>query len=343
MANSKTIFFFICSFLLINSAHAAIWLTTSPADLLDTPGDPTQIPFSHADCGSRMRYQQVIPGSDLGQGTIGSIAFRLNKNMNFGIGPVTYPNTQISLSSTLVTPYTISEIYANNVGPDATEIFSGDLVISGSVSTDTTNPFDVSIPVNANFEFDGTKANLLIDMTMDICPGGNVILDSVRNAGLGLSYGEASNTNSQLTDYSGLVSQISLSTPPPTPNTKGLSGNWTIDGHPGEGFLIDVLDDGRVVAFWFTYGATGDAMWMFGVSENFLFDEGDFDLVINGGTTFGPGFDPGDIVGNAWGTMHISFANCNEGEVSYNSSIGFGSGTYNILKVYGNEQTVCTP
>ncbi len=328
---------------IISTSHAAVWLAVVPADNWDTesPNNNT-IPFSYYECGDRVRYQQVIPGSVIGQGTVGSIAFRLNGSIASDIGPITYENATVKLSSTLVTAYTISDTFSDNVGPDETTVFSGDMVLSATVSASDPNPFDINIPINAAFEFDGTKANLLLDITMDYCHAQSFSLDSIGSSEsvFGRAYGHAEDASGG-SDSAGLVTQITMSTPPPTPNTAGLSGNWSIDGHTGEGFLIDVLDNGLLVVFWFTYDPSGNPVWLLGTTNSMLFDEADLTLSILGGATFGPGFDPNDVVSTPWGTMHIEFDNCGQGTVGYSSSIGYGSGNYNISKVYGNEQNSC--
>ena len=333
------------SIITMSTANAAAWLATVPADYWDTEGESGNLaPFDTYCDDDLIRHQQIIPGSLLGSGNVDSIAFRLDGGRNYDLSPATYHNASIKLSSTQLTPSSISRTYEDNIGPDETEVFSGDMVISGTFSDTNPNPFNVFIPIDTNFEFDGNNANLLLDMTFETCQGGYLVIDSTQNVSLGRLYGPANEPEGRVREHNyGLIMQVSLSSPPPTPNTAGLSGNWSIDGHTGEGFLIDVLDNGLLVVFWFTYDPSGNPVWLLGTTDSMVFDEADLTLSILSGATFGAGFDPDDVVSTPWGTMHIEFDNCGNGSVDYSSSVGYGSGNYTISKVYGNEQTVCTP
>lgn len=122
---------------------------------------------------------------------------------------------------------------------------------------------------------------------------------------------------------------------------RGLGGNWSVFGHDGEGFMIDVTESNQLVAIWFTYDANGNQMWLTGVAENFEGSQATMSVNEVTGPVFGPDFDSSDVVISNWGTLSFTFNDCEEGTVHYNSTGGFGSGVYEIVKVYNTEQQMC--
>lgn len=112
-----------------------------------------------------------------------------------------------------------------------------------------------------------------------------------------------------------------------------LSGSWYDRSHDGEGYNIEVLDNGRVLVFWFTYDLEGNRRWMLGVGEErngkIVVDE----MQTTRGGIFGPDFDPKTVQRIPWGTLELDI-DCNGGTATYSSTEeGFGSGVLNIEKL----------
>lgn len=128
------------------------------------------IPFN---CGaadvSSVRYQQVYLGSMIGKGEISKISFRLDESNLFAFGPTVIPNSQIEMSVTPAVPGALSDIFANNIGPTVTTVFSGDLSLSAPDCTTVPCPFDIMIPLQTPFFFDPAEGNLLVDMRLSTC------------------------------------------------------------------------------------------------------------------------------------------------------------------------------
>lgn len=89
-------------------------------------------------------------------------------------------------------------------------------------------------------------------------------------------------------------------------------GSWFWVSRDGEGFQLSVEgDDASVfVLTWYTY-LGGKQVWLIGTGArngNLLeFDE----MIITGGTGFGPEFNPGDVVREVWGGITFDFTDCN--------------------------------
>lgn len=199
------------------SAFAAIALFTVPNGLDGVEGDSaSSLPFGDsAACTNGFRYQQVFDGDQGFFGTIGEIAFRLNGGQA-GVGPLTYGNATITLSSTDRTAATLSSDFDENVGLDRQVVWSGDLILESTSIAMGTKPFELVVVDGGGFQFGDEGDNLLLDVTVEDCPpGAAFFMDSVTgtDATRGLF---ASDRNSDTGSFSqGLVAQVIASTPPP--------------------------------------------------------------------------------------------------------------------------------
>ncbi len=120
-----------------------------------------------------------------------------------------------------------------------------------------------------------------------------------------------------------------------------LSGSWYDKTHSGEGYNVEVLIDGRVVVYWFSYDPEGKRRWFFGVGEirdgKLVFD----DIQTTSGGIFGPAFDPQSVVYKPWGSLELDLS-CEGGTATYSSTEeGFGSGTLNVVRLTNIDELDC--
>ncbi len=115
----------------------------------------------------------------------------------------------------------------------------------------------------------------------------------------------------------------------------GFSGSWFNTGRSGEGWNIAILPGGqRAIVAFFTFSPDGSSQtWVVGagdiINNEIVFN----DLNLTGGTVFGEGFDPEDVVRNRWGDMRLYFTDCNNGVISYSSDDEFGHTARNIQRL----------
>lgn len=113
----------------------------------------------------------------------------------------------------------------------------------------------------------------------------------------------------------------------------GYSGNWYDPSHDGEGWMIQVLENKRVLINWYTYDSLGNQMWLTGVGAlvngSVQIDE----MLITEGGIFGPAFDPEDVELSVWGSLTFTFTDCQNAMLAYESITGFGSGTLNPVRL----------
>ncbi|MFU8878640.1 MAG: hypothetical protein ACNA7E_10900, partial [Wenzhouxiangellaceae bacterium] len=128
------------------------------------------------------------------------------------------------------------------------------------------------------------------------------------------------------------------------------SGAWFDPARDGEGFVIEVLEDRRVVVYWFTYqpDGSGEQVWMMGVGEiarpppitppspgpRTVAVASVRDLIQPRGGVFGPDFDPDDIEAVVWGDLNFSFLDDGTAEVAWDSLLAeFGAGRHPLVRI----------
>lgn len=108
----------------------------------------------------------------------------------------------------------------------------------------------------------------------------------------------------------------------------GRSGAWYDPAHDGEGWMLEMLGDGRMVVYWFTYDDQGRQAWMIGearLAGRTLWVQ---DLLITGGARFGDAFDAADVTLTRWGSFGFLFEDCAVARLRYDSGDErFGAGT----------------
>ena len=156
---------------------------------------------------------------------------------------------------------------------------------------------------------------------------------------------QTSGTDPQLDNFRRASAAIEVLDSSPLSRFRGLGSNWRVVGRSGEGFMIDVTDRNQLVAIWFTYDENGEQMWIFGAAQNFTTNQATMDAQVNSGPTFfdlrGDPFDTGLFMPVPWGQFHIRFEDCDSAVVNYQSTTGFGSGSFEIERIYDTEQGIC--
>ncbi len=91
----------------------------------------------------------------------------------------------------------------------------------------------------------------------------------------------------------------------------GQSAAFFDSGRDGEGIFVELLDNGFAVVYLFTYNLDGSGQaWMVGLGEQV--GEGIIVREVQqpSGATFGPGFDPADVVRNDFGALAVRLPTC---------------------------------
>lgn len=115
-----------------------------------------------------------------------------------------------------------------------------------------------------------------------------------------------------------------------------ITGTWWFGPQlNGQGLTLEVLLGNRLLLHWFTYDLAGRQMWVRGVGT---LENGTVQMQLTRarGPRFPVGeFDPADRVVEQWGTAEISFSDCRNGQLTY-QSVEFGSDTLPMMALTDN-------
>jgi len=158
-------------FVPVNSHSQDVETFIIPSELANTAGNETGGPFPCFPFPS-FRGQAVFLATEIGGGEIISSVNRLEP-FGSGFGPVTLPNITVTLSTTQAAPGALSTTFADNIGPDATVVFQGDLTLTSPGCTTSPCPFLAGqVDFQQKFIFDPQKGNLLFDFIIPECVAG---------------------------------------------------------------------------------------------------------------------------------------------------------------------------
>jgi hypothetical protein len=128
-------------------------------------------------------------------------------------------------------------------------------------------------------------------------------------------------------------------------DTGGVSAQWYNPTRDGEGIFVEIVDsDGgqKISVAWFTYDDSGNQMWLVGIATlQSLQTTVTIPVVVTSGPIFGPDYDPDAVNRTPWGTLTLNFSSCSAGTLSYASSLDFGSGAINLIRLTSLTQVQC--
>ncbi|HET7064061.1 MAG TPA: kelch repeat-containing protein [Rudaea sp.] len=113
-----------------------------------------------------------------------------------------------------------------------------------------------------------------------------------------------------------------------------FTGSWFDPAQSGHGLMLEVLSDHRLLALWFAFNPLGTEQSWFGGVGTYGGDTAVItDVALPTGGKWIPNFDPNKIVREPWGTLTFTFTDHDHGKVSFNSVLGYGSGSMNLLRL----------
>lgn len=108
------------------------------------------------------------------------------------------------------------------------------------------------------------------------------------------------------------------------------TGLWFDPERDGEGFVLEVMENGQFFGTWYTYDIDGTQMWLVGGGE-LVGDTIVMPMLRTSGGVFGPDFDPALVVREPWGTLRFRFSDCNTAHVDYSGPAEYGNGSYSLF------------
>jgi hypothetical protein len=98
----------------------------------------------------------------------------------------------------------------------------------------------------------------------------------------------------------------------------GFTGNWYDAGQSGHGFAFEVLPGNVMLLEWFVFAPQGGQAWIVGTGPII----GNQALIqayqkVGSGGLFPPAFDAAQLQNQYWGTITVTFADCNSGTATW--------------------------
>lgn len=119
-----------------------------------------------------------------------------------------------------------------------------------------------------------------------------------------------------------------------------LSGSWYNPLQDGHGLSVEVLTDNRTVIYWFVYNPDGTPTFLITVGQNNGASTSG-DTYVQSGMKFGD-FDPDDVTREVWGTVTLSFQDCDTAQLDYSSTDEqFGSGSIPMTRLVSIDALKC--
>ena len=123
--------------------------------------------------------------------------------------------------------------------------------------------------------------------------------------------------------------------------TPGITGYWYTASQSGQGFDIQVPGSGNIVAIWYVFDKDGNNLWLIG-QGSYSGGTATLDAYTTTGGFFPPAFDASKIVRTKWGTLTLSFSDCNTGTASWVPLVsGYVSGSQPITRLSGVGGLAC--
>ena len=112
-----------------------------------------------------------------------------------------------------------------------------------------------------------------------------------------------------------------------------FSGAWFNPLRDGEGFILEVVGENSVLAYWFTYDLEGNQMWMLGLGELDDLGQATITMQRSSGGNFGDRFNPATILLQDWGQVSLQMGECNAAAYTWSAPEPFGAGAYELSRL----------
>ena len=115
----------------------------------------------------------------------------------------------------------------------------------------------------------------------------------------------------------------------------GITGNWFDPAQSGHGVIVEVLAGNQMLVDWFVFAPQGGPTWI--VASGTI--DGNSAVLqafqeSGSGGRFPPNFDPTQLHSNPWGTLTLTFADCNNGQMAWQPTApGYTSGSMPITRL----------
>jgi len=97
---------------------------------------------------------------------------------------------------------------------------------------------------------------------------------------------------------------------------------------------VEILDDNRILAFWYVYDDFGNQVWLLGTGT-YEGNTATMEVFITESGIFPPNFAPEDVVSTVWGSFQFEFIDCNNAIFNWIpvAENGFTAGSLSLTRL----------
>jgi hypothetical protein len=116
--------------------------------------------------------------------------------------------------------------------------------------------------------------------------------------------------------------------------TPAHTGLWYDPEQSGHGLNVEILDDNRILAFWYVYDDFGNQVWLLGTGT-YEGNTATMEVFITESGVFPPNFVPEDVVSTVWGSFQFEFSDCNNAIFNWTpvAENGFTAGSLSLTRL----------
>jgi hypothetical protein len=117
---------------------------------------------------------------------------------------------------------------------------------------------------------------------------------------------------------------------------QGFTGAWYDPAQSGHGLLLEVLPANRLMAYWFAFTPDGTQQAWFGGVGSIVGNQAIVYADRGRGGRWIPSFDPALFALDPWGTLTLTFTDCNHGRVDFfgaGNSSPWGAGSMDLTRL----------
>jgi plastocyanin len=196
---------------------------------------------------------------------------------------------------------------------------------------------------NVAYAASGLPAGVTASFANDSATHATMTLTASGTAAVGTSNVTITATSGSLVHTTSVALTVTASTPTFS-IARGITGSWYNPAQSGQGFNVEVLPNNTFVAFWYVFDDTGHNLWLTGAGA-YSGDSVTLNMTATTGGAFPPAFDPTKIARNPWGTLTLTFSDCNNATASWTSNdttqVHFPNGSMPVKRLTSVDTLTC--
>ena len=193
---------------------------------------------------------------------------------------------------------------------------------------------------NVSFTASGLPTGVTASFASNSASSSTLTLNAGSAAAAGTSTVTVTGTSGSLTHSLPLSLTVNAAAPAFS-IVPGISGSWYLPAQSGHGFNVEVMPNNGFLAYWYVYDNNGNNLWLVG-EGSYSGGTATMDAYQVTGGMFPPNFDKTKIVRTKWGSLTMTFTDCNDATVQWTPIVpGYTSGSMQLVRLTSVQGVAC--